>query len=389
MRGQSPQRLSAHYRLECDYGTAFTAIYKDGDAFFLCDAHAASFNPLDAGTIAGVRVIEPPSPETKQTKIDLPVQVFETAAANAEIPARPVSSADIPSDDAPLATVDEPNQNPQPTAAGDYHSDQPAPEIQSPDNTECPALLEAIEGSEPAVAASDASPEPAAIPGVETVRRETVRSSTKGIVRDLTFGDCAKALVDEAIWNFEPGNFEAYQTALQQGKSEMDAAEAAGGQLAIVHRKIKDYKLKTETILSESKAMIDVRDALNRTLERAMVEMIDDTALNEAEKDAAIDHLGNFQQWMSDELGRELSPLRAHRLASSIGDRANWGIGSCAVEALKPAYRVVYKSLRNAVLLAVPSVHSTEERLANLCAAKSDLESEFRRKLQSVATASQ
>jgi hypothetical protein len=36
-------------------------------------------------------------------------------------------------------------------------------------------------------------------------------------VRDLTYGNSAKAMVDEAIWNMAAGNYRVYKTALQQG----------------------------------------------------------------------------------------------------------------------------------------------------------------------------
>src|SRR5215470_10457030 len=58
--------------------------------------------------------------------------------------------------------------------------------------------------------------------------------------RDLTYGSTAKAMVDEAIWNMATGDYQVYRTALQQGKSPIEAAEAAGGQLAVIHRKIND-----------------------------------------------------------------------------------------------------------------------------------------------------
>ena len=81
-------------------------------------------------------------------------------------------------------------------------------------------------------------------------------------------------MVDEVIWNLAAGNSQVYRTALQQGKSATEAAQAAGGQVAVVHRKISDYTLKLEAVLAESKAVIDVAEAIDKPLEQAMLEII-------------------------------------------------------------------------------------------------------------------
>ena len=72
-------------------------------------------------------------------------------------------------------------------------------------------------------------------------------------VRDVTLGNSAKAMVDEGIWNMARGDYQAYRTALQQGMSEAEAARAAGGQLAFIHRKIREYNLKLEGVFSDQK----------------------------------------------------------------------------------------------------------------------------------------
>jgi hypothetical protein len=326
VRGQPSQRLSAHYRLECDYGTAFSAIYKEGDAFFLCDTHATAFNPADRGTIAGVRIVADQSIDDRNP------------SESVHRPPSPENRVDLGGENEPRIPAASQNRN---------------------------IVVRSCISNGPAIAEA---------------RTGAGKPASKAPIRDLAYGDSAKALVDEAIWNIEQGDFEAYRGAIQQGKSVSEAAEAAGGQLAIIHRRIKDYTLKTEAILSESQGLIDVRDAIDKTLERSMLEIIENTVLNQAEKDAAIHHLGALQEWIGGEFGGQLSPLRAHRLARAIGDRANWGIGPCPVEALSPAYSSIYTTLRNAILLAVPTATSAEDRLANLCAAKSDLESDLSRK---------
>jgi len=170
------------------------------------------------------------------------------------------------------------------------------------------------------------------------------------------------------------GDYEVYRTALQQGKPATEAAQSAGGQFSIVHRKISEYTVKIEAILLKSRATINVGDVIDKPFEHAVLEIISSVTMSEAEKDAAIGHLGAFQEQINRGLDREITPLQAHRIAREVGDRANWGAKACLSEELKPAFRAVYGSLRNAIRVAVPEAYDLDERLANLCAAKSDLE---------------
>jgi hypothetical protein len=200
-------------------------------------------------------------------------------------------------------------------------------------------------------------------------------SFPRGSVRDLTYGNPAKALVDETIWNIATGDYEVYRTALRQGRTPMEAAQAAGGQLAVVHRKIHEYGVKTEALLSASKATIDADEVIRSVLERETNKIIIDNAMSDAEKDAAVGRLGGFQEWINRGLKREMTPLQAHRIAIAIADRANWGAACRSLsDDLPPVCRVVYSSIRDAIRAAVPDVRDPDERLANLYAAKSDLE---------------
>ena len=224
------------------------------------------------------------------------------------------------------------------------------------------------------VAAKPIAPSPVVTSRAATRLGSETDPSPRRSVRDLTYGNSAKALVDETIWNMPTGDYQVYRTALQQGKPAIEAAQCAGGQLAIVHRKISEYTAKIEAVLSKSRATINVRDVIDKPFEHAVLEIISSVAMGEAEKDAAVAHLGAFQEQINRGLDREMTPLQAHRIARAVGDRANWGTTACLSEELKPAFRAVYSSLRNALRAAVPEAHDFDERLANLCAAKSDLE---------------
>jgi hypothetical protein len=181
-------------------------------------------------------------------------------------------------------------------------------------------------------------------------------------------------MVDEAIWNMATGDYQAYKNALQQGKSAAEAARAAGGQLAMVHRKIGDYTLKLEAVLSESTAKIKVEDAIDKPLEQAVLEIISNGVMSDSEKDAAVQRLGVLQEWAKDGLHGDITPLEANRILLAIGDRVDWGEAVDISEDLKPVYRTLYANLKTAIRSAVPKAQNFHDRLTNLYAAKSDLE---------------
>jgi hypothetical protein len=181
-------------------------------------------------------------------------------------------------------------------------------------------------------------------------------------------------MVDEVIWNMATGNYQAYRTALQQGKSATEAAQAAGGQLAVVHRKISNYTTKLEAVLLESKAIISVGEVIDKPLEHAVLEIISNGAMSDLEKDAAIQQLGAIQEWVKHGLQGDMTPLQAHRITLAIGERLNWGGTADVSEEFKAVYRALYCSLKTAIRTAIPEAQTLHDRLTNLFAAKSDLE---------------
>jgi hypothetical protein len=181
-------------------------------------------------------------------------------------------------------------------------------------------------------------------------------------------------MVDEVIWNMATGDYQVYRAALQQGKSATEAAQAAGGQLAVVHRKISDYTLKLEAVLSESKAIINIGEAIDKPLEQAVLEIISNGAMSDLEKDAAIQQLGALQEWVKHGLQGDITPLQANRIILAIGDRLNWGGSPDVPEEFKAVYRALYSSMKAAIGTAVPEAQNLHDRLTNLYAVKSDLE---------------
>jgi len=188
-------------------------------------------------------------------------------------------------------------------------------------------------------------------------------------------------MVDEAIWNLATGDYQAYRAALQQGKSASEAAQAAGGQLEVVHRKISEYTLKLEAVLSETKATINVTEAIDKPLEQAVLEIIGNDVMSDLEKDSAVQQLGELQEWVKQGQKGEISLLQAQRILLAIGERLNWGGTNEVLAEFRPVYRTLFGSLKTAVQTAVPEAQNLHDRLANLYAAKSELENDWMAKI--------
>jgi hypothetical protein len=327
--GKAAQRLSAHYQLGCDYGTPLITIFKENDGnepIYLCEGHVSEIersiaNGAKARLIAnGVRtgLVEAQTTDSSDSaKGEDRAKAAEVAAAKSESAATK-SNGSVP-----------------PRRAGTG------------------AAAELVRALPP-----------------RTVKDPTVRGS----IRCLAYGDSAKALVDEAIWNLEAGDYEAYKTALQNGRPAVEAAQAAGGQLAIMVRKTSEYTRTLEALLSQSKSTIDAMEVINKPLEQATLALIGNDRTGDAEKDTAIGQLGAFQESLNRGLGPEITPLQAFKMARALGDRAKWGASSDLPEELKPVYGEVYTNLRGAIIATVPEVLGVFERLTNLYVAKAELE---------------
>jgi len=144
--------------------------------------------------------------------------------------------------------------------------------------------------------------------------------------------------------------------------------------LDAIHRKISDCMRDLENMLSHSEANIAVKDTIDAPLENAVLEIIAQARMTDSEKDAAITQLGSIQQSLKQGLDIQMTAMQANRIKCAIGIQLNWGGETSISEQLKPAYRAVYASLRTAIHTAVPEAINLDERLVNLYAAKSELE---------------
>jgi len=93
--------------------------------------------------------------------------------------------------------------------------------------------------------------------------RSMINQSLGAQTRDITYGNPAKALIDEGINDVATGDFEAYKDALRSGKTPAEASKAASGRFASVNQRIEEYGPRLEKVLSQSQQTIPVADAID------------------------------------------------------------------------------------------------------------------------------
>jgi len=242
---------------------------------------------------------------------------------------------------------------------------------------ENPLLLENLKESGKIAATQAAISIPfEAVAGLPNTKlgRSAINQSMGTQTRDITYGSPAKAIIDEGIGDVATGDFEAYKKALQSGKTPSQAAQAAGGRFAAVNQRVSEYAPRLEKVLASSKATIPVADAIDTPLHQAAFDIINNRAMTDAEKDAAISQLGALQKSLKEGLGKEVTPLQLNKIKQAIGNRVNWGGNVSVSDEVKPAYRTLYSTMKNLISRAVPEAKDLNERLSNLLSAQSDLE---------------
>jgi hypothetical protein len=204
--------------------------------------------------------------------------------------------------------------------------------------------------------------------------RGMVNESVGATARDVTYGNPAKALLNENITVPTTGDLEAYKDALRQGLPQGHALEAAGGRTGAVAKLVNTLSPQLESQLAKSTAQIATTDVIDKPLNDAATSIINNRAMTQTEKGAAIAQLGDLQQSLKEGLGQYISPLQANQLKQQIGNRINWAGNIAVTDEVKPAYKAVYGTLKNAVNNAVPEAAQLNERLTNLLSAQTDLE---------------
>ncbi len=203
--------------------------------------------------------------------------------------------------------------------------------------------------------------------------RSAINQSLGAQTRDVTYGNPAQALLKEGITDVPTGDYEAYKAALRAGKSPLEAAQAAGGRFASVNQRIAELAPQLDKVLSKSQTLIPVQDVIDKPLENAAFEIMRNPAMTDAEKDAAINQLGALQKTLKQGLGPNATPSQLQIIKQAVGNRVNWGGNIAVTDEVKPAYRAVYATLKDAISKAVPESAPSNERLTNLLAAQHDL----------------
>lgn len=205
--------------------------------------------------------------------------------------------------------------------------------------------------------------------------RGAVNFSAGATTRDITYGNPAKALLNEGISAADTGSIEKYKEALRSGLPHDQALVQAGGRLGQVASKINELEPQLQQVLSSSPASISVSQTIDKPLMDAFSEIANNKGMGIDEKMAAIHQLGALQQSTKEGItGNSISPIEALKIKRDVGNRVNWGGNIAITDEVKPAYKAVYGSLANAIHKAAPESASLDERLSNLLSAETDLE---------------
>jgi hypothetical protein len=195
--------------------------------------------------------------------------------------------------------------------------------------------------------------------------RSFINESMGATGRDVIYGNPAKALLNEGIITPATGDIEA----VKAGRGLIDA----GGRLGAVSQRVMELQPQVNAALAASPKTIPVADAIDRPLLDAFNEITANSAMTQPEKDAAVRQLGDLQQSLRQGLGNTITPLQANQLKNQVGARVRWTGTNQIGDEVKPAYKSVYASLKNAVNAAVPDIADLNERLTDLHAAQDDL----------------
>lgn len=206
--------------------------------------------------------------------------------------------------------------------------------------------------------------------------RSAINQSMGAQTRDVTYGNPSLALTGEGITKVPTGDYEAYKDALRAGQSPLQASQAAGGRFAAVNQRISELTPQLNNLLSQSRATVPVKDVIDKPLNDAALDIIMNPAMTDAEKDAAVNQLGALQKSVKQGLGPNATPSQLQVIKQAIGNRMNWGANVSVTDDVKPVYRALYGSLKNAINSAVPGSAPINERLTNLLSAASDLENQ-------------
>ena len=208
--------------------------------------------------------------------------------------------------------------------------------------------------------------------------RGAVNESVMATARDVTYGNPAKALLDEGIKTPFTGDLEKFKDAIRGGSTLQGASEAAGGRIAAISDKINQIApqlkqtLAASTVKIPASTVTDVIDngiaaiKANRGVTAAEVQSAE--AELQAIKDAAL------KVPMAPGIAaKSWAPLEANTVKQEIGQSVNWEGRERIGQLVDPIKKQIYGALKDAVNKAAPGSAPLNERLTNLLAAQTDV----------------
>jgi hypothetical protein len=133
-------------------------------------------------------------------------------------------------------------------------------------------------------------------------------------------------------------------------------AESVADRCAAIDRQIGDLASQMESILSESAATIDLSTTIDAPLEQAILEIIGNAAMSEAQKDATIARLGELQRSLKQRAGQRMPLLEAYQIKRDLAGclSSNFAVS----DDMKPGYRAVHDALEKAIHAALAARES-------------------------------
>lgn len=112
--------------------------------------------------------------------------------------------------------------------------------------------------------------------------RAAVNRSMDVDIKNVRFGNPARAIDREGIWSVKSGDWQAYRDAIRAGQSPEQAAQAAGGRFAAIYGKINNLEPQLNQMLEKSPATINVQDAILDPLNREAEHITEHFGLTDA-----------------------------------------------------------------------------------------------------------
>jgi hypothetical protein len=212
------------------------------------------------------------------------------------------------------------------------------------------------------------------------VARGAVNESMMATARDVTYGNPAKALLDENIATPFTGDLEKFKSAIRSGATLQGASDAAGGRIAAISNKINELRPQVDSILAPLKNKIPTTVVTDR-IDQGIREIQQSRGVTPQDAQAAIAELNAIKQaalkvpGVPGATARAWAPLEANAVKGELGGQINWGGRERVGELVDPVRKQVYSALRDAVndSDSTGKVAGLNERLTNLHAAQEDV----------------